>query len=149
MINKNLLLLDTCNTHSVGCNFNTLINLRKCTDDRMLYILINCGSLVYDKIGESNILPVAMNYNPHSIANGLSLSMIAKIPGARLTMDTEAEKSIIVRLDGVRKFKFKECADGLYYYDTSESNNTNSSVNNYSNLSSFKLLINSVSNNKK
>ena len=151
LIDENWILLDTCSTHCVGCNSDLISNIRNCTDEEMLTISTNGGSLVYDKIGTSNLMPVEMYYNPKSIANVLSLSVVAKIPGCRIIMDTDVSKTITVFMnDGSTSYKFEECSDGLYYYDTSvEHNEINNSVNDYFAITPINLFINSVDNNKK
>ena len=148
IINKNWLLLDTCSTHCVGCNPALFENIRNCSDEEVLHIETNGGSLVYDKIGISNFLGVSMHYNPGSIANVLSLSTVANIPGCRLTMDTEVEKAIVINMENGNELKFVECANGLYYYDTTNFNNKNT-INHYSNFDNYNFFINSVVNNKK
>jgi len=89
-----------------------------------------------------------MHYNPGSIANVLSLSTVANIPGCRLTMDTEVEKAIIINMENGNELKFVECANGLYYYDTTNFNNKNT-INHYTNFDNYNFFINSVVNNKK
>ena len=51
------------------------------------------------------------------MANILSLSDIANLEGARLTMDTEIERAIKLHLNS-QVFTFHECADGLYYWNS-------------------------------
>ena len=64
-------------------------------------------------------------------------------------MDTSVEKAITVFMSNGNSLKFEECSDGLYYYDTSIDNSTNSTVNVYPEFNSYNLFNNSVSNNKK
>jgi len=89
-------LLDTCSTLSVGCNSDLISNIRDCTEEERLTISTNGGSLFYDQIGTSNLMPVEMYYNPKSIANVLSLSVVAKIPGCGIIMDTNVSRTITV-----------------------------------------------------
>jgi len=123
--------------------------VRDCDEDEVLNITTNGGSLVYDKIGISKHVPVEMHYNPNSIANVLSMSVVAGIPGVRIVMDSEIEKAITVFLDEDQSIKFQECSDGLYYYDTNSFNKNNDSVSDYTDLVSYNFFINSVTNNKK
>ena len=72
-----------------------------------------------------------MHFNPKSLANILSLSDVANLPEARITMDTALDRSILLHYD-TQVFKFCECDDGLYYYDTSSVNHSNPLLTNYS-----------------
>ena len=114
-INRDWLLLDTCSTHCVGCNENILSDIRACEEDEVLHITTNGGALQYDQIGMNKLVPVAMHFNPKSIANVLSLSVVADIPGTRIIMDTSIEKAIEVHMKNGNILKFEECTDGLYY----------------------------------
>ena len=122
-----------------------LENIVECSPDESLRIMTNGGSLVYDKIGDCNLFPIKMYYNPQSIANVLSLGSIGAISGAKITMDSTIEKAINVFLPNGKSFKFQECSDHLYYLNTNNLNN--SQVNDY--IPSTNFFINSVSNNKK
>ena len=51
------------------------------------------------------------------MANILLLKDVASIPGITITMDSLVERAILVK-DGNITLKFKECRDGLYFYDT-------------------------------
>ena len=82
-----------------------------------------------------------MHYNPSSIANVLSLSAVADIPGCRITMDTDVNRSIKVHLNDDVFFEFQECKDGLFYYDTNSNNNNNTTVNKYTDFVSNNFLI--------
>ena len=84
-----------------------------------------------------------VHFNAHSaIANILSVSDVANLPNAKLTMDTSEDRAIILHFNG-RKIRFKECVDGLYYWDTTTNNTPKpkQSVTNYS-------LLNTVDSNK-
>ena len=57
---------------------------------------------------------------------------VANVPGVRVQFDTDVERSINVFYCG-KVVKFKECADGLYFFDTEghegvEHKNNNKSV---------------------
>jgi hypothetical protein len=97
----------------------------------------NGGHQTSTHIGDFRNLGVVW-FNPDSIANILYLSQVRKV--CRVTMDTNADAAMYVyKLDG-SLMKFKEHADGLYYYDPHEQ---------LSRLStSVYTLVNTVSDNK-
>ena len=151
IIPRSWILLDTCSTHCVGCNKDLIHDIRKCTKDEVLCIETNGGSLIYEHVGICSLAPVKMFYNPNSIANVLSLSMVADIPGVKIVMDSEAERSIKVIFGDETNLVFKECKDGLYFFDTNtaRTNPTNAPVNDYSSYNLLNSHINSIENNKK
>jgi len=46
---------------------------------------------------------------------------VANLPGARVAMDTEQDKVIIVEADK-KIVKFQQCASGLYFFDAENGN---------------------------
>lgn len=74
-------------------------------------------------------------FNEQSLANVLSFKKVAAIEDVRITFDTTIEKAIVVHVNNIT-FKFKECKDGLYYFDMTnyniENHKTKSTINNYS-----------------
>jgi hypothetical protein len=81
-------------------------------------------------------------YNPHSLANILSMAEVRKV--CRITMDTSVEPAMTVhRKDGSR-MKFSEYTSGLYYYDTAAPEPTNDTSFNVTNY----LFLNTVAGNK-
>ncbi len=149
MIDREWLLLDTCSTNCVGCNADLIDNICDCTEEEILHIATNGGSLVYSEIGINKLIPIPMHYNPDSIANVLSLSVVADIPGFRITMDTDVDRSITVHINNDVSFEFQECKHGLFYYNTNANNKNNTAVNEYTDFVSYNFFINSISNNKK
>ena len=59
------------------------------------------------------------------IFHHISLRDIANIPRVKITMDTTKERAIMVTMGNGTEYKFNECPDGLYYYDTAEKNKGN------------------------
>ena len=84
-----------------------------------------------------------MYYNPDSLATVLGLKDALNVPGATVNFDSKKSRSFEVTYDG-QVFEFKECKEGLYYFDTDiDSNNKyKENVNKY-------LLLQSVEKNKK
>ena len=133
IVNKNWLLMDTCSTASMCNNLKLVKNVRECSRGQKLKIYTNGGELKYDKVVDFIYLPMEVHYNEGSIANVLSLKDITNIPGVHVTMDTLKEKAMLVHLLEGKKKKFRECDEGLYFYDTSSNNNKNKyKVNKYS-----------------
>jgi len=71
-----------------------------------------------------------MYYNQDSLANIIAMKDMAAIPSVQITMDSSIEEAIIVEVKGVI-FKFKDCNDGLYDYNT-DTIKTNKSLAAYS-----------------
>ena len=66
------------------------------------------------------------------MANILAFSDVANMDGVYITMDTRKERSMIVHFEHEnRTVRFNECAEGLYYHDISDINDTNFSVNKF------------------
>ena len=147
LINKNWLLLDTCSTISVCCNPNLVNNIKPCPPGHEVTVVTNGGAQSFEKEATLNILPIRVHFNHDSLANILSLSDVANLPGARLTMDSQVERAIILHLNQ-EEIKFLECSDGLYYWDSS-SNKSKPSINIYSPSSTNNLsLTQTVAKNK-
>ena len=135
-INPNWILLDTCSTVSVYCNEHLVHNLKPCQPHQELDIITNGGSETFTSMATANIVPITVHFNPRSLANILSLGDVANIPGARLTMDTEVERAILLHVNG-DIIKFHECKDGLYFYDTGAHKHSNATVSPYTSSHSF------------
>ena len=129
IIDKNWLLLDTCSTVSVCCNPNLVKDITSCSTSDALTIITNGGSQTFKQTATLNLLPLDVHYNPDSLANILSLSDVANLAGARITMDSKVERTINLHYNG-RTLKFKECSDGLYFLDTTktEDNYSNTQI---------------------
>lgn len=146
-IDDNWILLDTCSTASVCKNPSLVSNIKPCNDDDRLHIVTNGGSMCYEMIADFNFLPLKVHCNPLFMANILSLSDAAAISGARVTMDSVADRALFVHLDNGKIIKFKECTSGLYYCDA-RGLTIKAPVTDYSLLQTVKI-INLSSQNKK
>ena len=125
-INPNWILLDTCSTASVAGNPNLVTDIRDCDEEHELYIATNGGSMRYNQVADLNMFPIQVHYNPQSIATILALKDVASVPGCYLTMDTRQAREITVSFeDDSAAYVFKECSDGLYFYDTASGSNNN------------------------
>ena len=136
-INPNWILLDTCSTASVAGNASLVTNIRPCDAGDELHIATNGGGMRYDMQAQLELFPVPVHFNEDSIATILALKDVASLPGCYLTMDTRQARQILVSFEGSTvTYVFKECADGLYFYDTKASvasklSRNNNNVNPY------------------
>ena len=118
IINPNWILLDPCSTENVFCNKDFLIGVRKCGDEEDLKIISNGGFRHYQEIGIAKILPLAVHYNPDSLANVLSYRAVSKLPNICITADTDLGPNIHVHVkDTNTKYIFRPCGDDIYYID--------------------------------
>ena len=67
------------------------------------------------------MLPINVHYNHESMANIVSMKDVLSLPNVKVTMDSSQERAVIVDFKG-DIFKFTECANGLYFYDTAVNN---------------------------
>jgi hypothetical protein len=120
LIPQSWVLLDSQSTVSVFCNKDFLSNIRQ--SPQSLKVYTNGGTQTSSLVGDvSNFGPVW--YNPHSLANILSLADVRK--QCRVTMDTAIEASLCVhKVDGTI-MKFTEYVTGLYYFDAANQPTTN------------------------
>ena len=114
----NWILLDTCSTCDVTNNPALVNDIRACKPNDRLTAYTNGGKQVYDQIANLNILPITVHFKKSSMATILSLKTISNIPGARLYLDTAANKDIKLTLEDGRVLIFKQHQNGLYFYDT-------------------------------
>ena len=56
------------------------------------------------------------------------LKDMADVPGVQITMYSSKDRAIKVEYQG-KNYKFKECQDGLYYYDTAFDNSISGATN--------------------
>ena len=131
------LLLDTGSTFSGVRNSSKLVsNVRSCTDDEVLTASTNGGTVVYNKIGDLNFLPLKVYVNDNSLVDVLSMKDVLQIPDLYVTMDSGRENAIFVHFKK-RVFRFKEVPEGLYLFDgkinsTVANNSTNAQLFSYS-----------------
>ena len=84
---------------------------------------MNGGNKTFRKRASLKLLPITVHFEEDSLATVLLLNDVANIEGVYLTMDTRAERSILVHLGDGKVLKFLECDSGLYFYDTRNNNN--------------------------
>ena len=122
-------------------------NIKNCLPGDGITVVTNGGSEKFQQQGTLKLLPLKVHFNDNSIANIISLSDIANMDGAKLTMDTSVECAINVHVGDL--IQFKECADGLYYYDTKAPCHANSNPNNTMHVTNYSTsLVQTVHNNK-
>jgi hypothetical protein len=131
LIPPSWLLLDTCSTSSVSNNKDNVGTIRDCSQDECLKMFTNGGSTFYDKIAPLNLLLFDVHFNDQSMDTILSVKDVANLDSVHITMDTSKEKAMLVHHQS-KVLKFRECDDGLYYYDTAEHNHNNVELTNYS-----------------
>ena len=119
VVNPKWVLLDTCSTASVVCNEELVRDIRRCESGEELTVVTNGGRQTFEHIAVMKELPLQVYYKKDSLANIIALRDVANIPGVSITMDTSKERAIMVKVDEEKSFKFLECPDGLYHFDTS------------------------------
>jgi hypothetical protein len=145
-VNKDIIdrywaILDTCSGASVFRNRSLVKDVKACAPSEVLTVLTNGGSKTFTKKGTCVFLPVTVHLNESSMANILAFRDIVNIPGARVTLDTDVDRTIKVKVPNFETMIFKECAEGIYYIDTrslSPVTPNNTEVTNYSFLSTVK-----------
>ena len=81
------------------------------------------------------------------MANIVALKDMGDVLGVRITMDSSKERVITVEYQG-KLYKFKECQDGLYYYDTAADNSISGATNEYNAPITTYLFLITVEDNK-
>ena len=72
MINKTLILLDSCSTDTVFKYHDFVANIRTGSADEELRILPNGGYVTYKEVAVYKLLPLKVNFNKDSLASVLS-----------------------------------------------------------------------------
>ena len=145
VINPKWILLDTCSTASVCCNRELVRDVRDCNEDEILEIVTNGGKQVYHQLAVLKELPIHVYFKSDSLTNIVSLRDVGNIPNVVITMDSSKERAITVKMWPCKEFKFLECPDGLYHYDTSivceNLSKTKSALTSYSNSYSLAMTV--------
>ena len=113
------------------CNPELVKDIEDCPSGDELTVITNGGSEISKQRATAKLLPIDVHFNPHSLANILSLRNVANIPNARLTMDTAVDHAILLHVND-EIIRFTECRDGLYYFDTNH-NHSNPPLTQYPN----------------
>ncbi len=116
------ILLDSQSTESIFKNKNLLTNIRD--SESKLTLTTNGGQITSTQLGNLQYIGPVW-YNPESIANILSLAQVRKV--LRVSMDTAFEPCLLIHKEDGSVLKFRESESGLYYYDTSSSNDNSTS----------------------
>lgn len=114
------IILDNGSTVDVFTNPKLLKNIR--TTSTTMTIKCNAGSTTTNQIGELDGYGTVW-YNPHGIANILSLSKVQE--KHRVTYDSEQEAQFVVyKPDGTKRI-FTKSSSGLFYLDTKKTHHHN------------------------
>ena len=114
-INPNWILLDSESSEHIFMNKNLLEDVETTTDGEVLKLFSNGGSIDTNQKGKFGNLTVW--YNPHSLANILSLALVTE--QYRVTLDTGVDNAFIVHISDQHNIKFERHTSGLYFFDTS------------------------------
>ena len=107
------LLLDSCSTTNLISNKNWLHDIHN--DGTSISIRCNAGIIRLTHKGYFGSYPEPVWYNPHGIANIMSLDNVAKY--FRITMDTEADNAMLLHRDDGLTMKFIPNGKGLYHHN--------------------------------
>ena len=124
-IPSNWVLLDTCSTVSVGMNPDLFGPISLCDNNDVLTIRTNGGCIDFTHTCEFQLLPIRCHFNSNSMANILSMKDVINLDGVCVTMDSSVDRAITVQYEDMM-MKFRECSDGLYYFDTAADDAINS-----------------------
>lgn len=112
-INDDWLLLDSCSTVSCMKNEFFVSKVTQRSLDDSLRVHTNGGHQDYRMTGTLKILPLEVYVNPTSMANIVSLKDVYE--KYRVTMDTEADPSMLVHHEDGKAYRFKSCGKGLFH----------------------------------
>ena len=107
------LLLDSCSTTNLICNKDWLHDIHE--NGTSITIQCNAGAVLLTKQGYFGSYPEPVWFNPHGIANIMSLDNVAKY--FCITMDTDAENAMLVHKDDGQAMKFIPTGKGLYHHN--------------------------------
>ena len=96
----------------------------------------NGGAQKYVKLADLVLLPITVRFKENSMATILSLKLVSEIPGVKITMDTDVNKTSIFFKDG-HTFVFEQYQNSLYFLDTNKSVETSKSKCGFKNYSFF------------
>ena len=88
--------------------------------DDVLTVINNRVLKVFDKPGMFMFYPLCVHVNRYLMKTIIFLKSVTTIMGVRVTMETTREKQIIVQLGNGNIYKFNQCGESLYQFDTAE-----------------------------
>ena len=111
-----------------------------CKPAKRMQIITNGGSMRYHQEADLKLLPLKVHFNKLSMATIISLALVLELDGHYATIDSREELAILVYKLDEKMLKFKQCKDGLYYFDTARAdlhvfNYSNDVLSNYSKFS--------------
>ena len=112
------ILLDTCLTVDVTNNPEHVDNIVMCDPSKRMKIVTNGGSMRYHHEADLKLLPLKVHFNELSMATIILLASVLDLKGYYATMDSREELAILVYKPNGQVLKFKQCNNGLYYFDT-------------------------------
>ena len=130
IVNPDWLLLDSCSTVTTIKNPTLATNIADCAPGDEMRLTSTGGYLDHTKACTTKFLNINGYYNPYGLANICALRDVCD--KYRVTMDSANAREMHVYLDKDRFMVFKECGDGLYYFDTKNDNITKDPFNKYS-----------------
>ena len=107
------LLLDSCSTTNLISNKSWLHDIHN--DGTSILVRCNAGTITLTHKGYFGSYPEPVWFNPHGIANIMSLDNVAKY--FRITMDTEADNAMLLHKDDGLTMKFAPTGKGLYHHN--------------------------------
>ena len=97
-------------------------NVHTCTEYEKLRVINNGGMKEYYSIVSLKILIMEVHLNNDLMANILYLKYMAPLLGVNITIDKSKDCVITVSLVDGGIIKFKECEEGIHYYDNANNN---------------------------
>ena len=88
-----------------------------CTPDKRMQIVTNGGSMHYHHKADLKLLPLKVHFNECSMATIISLASVLDLDGYFAKMDSRKELAIHIHTPNGKVLVFKQCKDGLYYFD--------------------------------
>ena len=107
------MLLDTCFICNVSNNLKFVKDLRAYSNEYMFIVYTNSGIQKYNQLVDLRLLPITVYYKQASIATILSFKSVSEIPGARITLDIDVNKNIILFLLDCCTFVFEQYKTSL------------------------------------
>ena len=109
------LLFNSCSTTNLICNKNWLHDIHD--DGTSITMWCNAGTVHLTQKGYFGSYPEAVWFNPHGIANIMLLDNVTKY--FRITMDTEADKAMLLHKDDSHAMRFTPTGKGLDHHNLS------------------------------